>query len=218
LNALTFPFKLFLYMKKYLLLPLILLVMIFDMKAQSIEITPFTGYTFDHSFPIVGGRARLGGGQTFGGMLNIPMSEFLEVELLYSYQNGTSNARSTAIQNTVITSTNANYAMIGANRLFPLSSQMALFSGLKAGAAILGFPEGDFNSISRFAVGLNGGMKYFVSDNIGIRVQANLMMPINNVGANLWWSPGAGTQVGVSGWSSVVQFGFTGGLIFRIAN
>jgi hypothetical protein len=43
------------------------------------------------------------------------------------------------------------------------------------------------------------------------------MMLISNVGANLWWSPGAGTSVGVGGWSSVIQFGFTGGLVFRLA-
>ncbi|GHB52555.1 outer membrane beta-barrel protein [Mongoliitalea lutea] len=205
-------------MKKHLLLLGILFFLLLESKAQNLEITPFTGYTFNHSLPIVGGRATLGGGQAWGGMLGFQLNDFTEVEVLYSWQGGTSTARSTAIQSNVNTRTNANYIMIGGNRLFPVSSQMAFFSGLKAGAGILAFPDGDFRDISRFAVGLNGGMKYFVSDNIGIRLQANLMMPISNVGANLWWSPGGGTQVGVSGWSSVVQFGFTGGLIFRLAN
>lgn len=204
-------------MKKLFTLTLVLFLLIFELKAQSVEITPFTGYTFDHSFPIFAGRARLGGGQTFGGMLGFQVNDFLEIETLYSYQNGTSTARSTAIQNDVRTSTNAHYALIGANRLFPTSSQMAFFTGAKIGAAILSFPEGDYRDISRFAVGLNGGVKYFVSDNVGLRVQANLMMPISNVGASLWWSPGGGTQVGLNGWSSVIQFGFTGALVFRIA-
>lgn len=202
-------------MKKIFLLPVLILVLIFDSGAQSIEITPFTGYTFDHIFPILNGRARLGGGQTFGGMLGFQVNDFLEIETLYSYQAGTSTARSASIQNDVRVRTNAHYAMIGANRLFPTSPQMAFFTGLKVGAGILSFPNDNYRDFRRFAVGLNGGMKYFVSDNIGIRLQANLMMPISNVGANLWWSPGAGTSVGVGGWSSVIQFGFTGGLIFR---
>jgi len=204
-------------MKKIYLLPVLILVLIFDSRAQNVEITPFTGYTFDHSFPIFNGRARLGGGQTFGGTIGFQVNDFLEVETLYSYQGGTSTARSTSLPNDVRVSTNTHYAMLGANRLFPTSSQMAFFTGLKAGVGIFSFPNNEYRDITRFAVGLNGGMKYFVSDNVGIRLQANLMMPISNVGANLWWSPGAGTSVGVGGWSSVIQFGFTGGLIFRLA-
>lgn len=203
-------------MKKLFTLTLVLFLLIFDIKAQTVEITPFTGYTFNHGFPIVGGRATLGGGQTFGGMIGYQLSDFLEIETLYSYQSGTTTARSTAIQNDVRVTTNAHYALIGANRLFPTSSQMAFFTGMKIGAAILTFPNREYNDVNRFAVGINGGMKYFVSDKVGIRLQANLMMPISNVGANLWWSPGSGPQVGVGGWSSVVQFGFTGGLIFRL--
>lgn len=204
-------------MRKQYLLSLMVFFLVLEMRAQNLEITPFTGYTFDHSFPIVGGRATLGGGQAWGGMLGFSLNKFTELEVLYSWQGGTSSARSTAIQSNVRTQTNANYILVGGNRLFPINSQMALFSGAKVGAGILAFPNGDFNDISRFTVGLNGGMKYFVSENIGIRLQGNLMMPISNVGANLWWSPGGGTQVGLSGWSSVIQFGFTGGLIFRLS-
>lgn len=184
--------------------------------AQHVEITPFTGYTFNHGFPIFGGRAKLGGGQTFGGMIGIPLGNSMEIETSYSFQSGTTTANSTAIRNDVSVKTNVHYILIGANRLFPTSSQITLFSGAKIGAGIVGFPSNEFDAISRLAVGLNGGMKYMASEKVGIRLQANLMMPINNVGGNLWWSPGSGTSVWVSGWSSVIQFGFTGGLIFRL--
>lgn len=199
-----------------MILPLILFAIVFESQAQ-VEITPFTGYTFDHSFPILGGRATLGGGQTFGGMLGFGLNEFAEVELLYSYQGGNSTARSSSLSNDVRTRTAAHYALIGVNRLFPTSSQMAFFTGLKVGTGTLASLDNDFTNITRFAVGINGGMKYFFTEKVGLRLQANLMMPISNVGANLWWSPGGGTQVGVSGWSSVIQFGFTGGLVFRLS-
>lgn len=204
-------------MKKLFAIPFLMIVFLIESKAQNVEVTPFTGYTFDHSFPIFGGNARLGGGQSFGGMLGFQVNEFYEIEGLYSFQNGKSTARSTAIQNTVNTETNANYILLGANRLFPTSSQLTFFTGGKIGAGILAFPNADYNTISRFTVGFNGGVKYFLSENIGIRAQANLMVPISDVGANLWWSPGSGTSVGLSGWSSVIQFGFTGAVIFRIS-
>jgi hypothetical protein len=209
--------KLSFKMKKIFLIPVLILVAILESKAQSVEITPFTGYTFDHSFPIAGGRARLGGGQTVGGMLGFQLNDLAEVELLYSYQGGRGTANSSLLNNRVDEGIQVHYAMIGFNRLFPTSNQMAFFSGLKAGTGTVASSENNFNNITRFTVGLNGGMKYFFTDNVGLRLQANLMIPVSNVGAGLWWSPGAGAQVGINSWSSVIQFGFTGGLVFRLA-
>jgi len=204
-------------LKKPALLLFLFLLTCLEGISQSFEITPFSGYTFDHSFPIYGGRAKLGGGQTFGGMLGFQIQENIELETFYSYQSGTSTARSSSIQGDVRTNNSAHYILIGANRLFSNSSQVTFFSGLKMGAGILSFQNNEFNDISRFAVGINGGMKYFASDRVGLRLQANLMMPISNVGGSLWWSPGSGTSVGLSSFSSVIQFGFTGGIVFRLS-
>lgn len=203
-------------MKKIFLIPVLILLSFFEVRAQSIEITPFTGYTFDHGFPIFGGRARLGGGQTVGGMLGFGLKDLAEVEILYSYQAGVATANSSQLRDPVSEPLQVHYAMIGYNRLFPTSSQLRFFTGLKAGTGTFASTENSFDNITRFAVGVNGGMKYFFTDNVGLRLQANLMMPISNVGANLWWSPGGGAQVGVGGFSSVLQFGFTGALVFRL--
>lgn len=202
-------------MKKYFLIPALFLTMLFDAKAQ-IEITPFTGYAFDHSFPIAGGRARLGGGQTFGGMLGYRIRDNSEVELSYSYQGGTITASSSLLSENFRGESEIHYAMIGFNRLFPVSDKVEVFGGLKFGSVTLAARNNDFNNVTRVAAGIQGGMKYFISDKVGIRIQTNLMMPITNVGASLWWSSGGGPQVGVSSFSSIVQFGFTGGLVIRI--
>ncbi|TVP44217.1 MAG: hypothetical protein EA341_16915 [Mongoliibacter sp.] len=203
-------------MKKILFVPFLILISFFEVRAQAIEITPFTGYAFDHGFPILGGRARLGGGQTVGGMLNFSFNDFAEAEVMYSYQGGIGTANSTAFSRPVRERIQVHYAMVGYNRLFPASNQMALFTGLKVGTGTLASPENNFDSITRFTVGINGGMKYFFSDNVGLRLQANLMMPVSDVGANLWWSPGSGAQVGVGGFSSIIQFGLTGAVVIRL--
>ena len=95
-----------------------------------------TGYAFDHSFSIAGGRARLGGGQTFGGALSFAFSEFAEVELFYSYQAGTSTANSNRLPEIVDTRTAVHYALIGYNRLIPTSEKLVLFAGLKMGPIV----------------------------------------------------------------------------------
>jgi hypothetical protein len=135
---------------------------------------------------------------------------------MYSFQGGNSTASSTQLNETINTETGVHYATIGYNRLFPTSEKVQIFTGLKVGSGTLDARNNDFNSITRFTAGIQAGVKYFISEKVGIRVQTNLMMPITNVGASLWWSSGGGPQVGVSSFSSIVQFGFTGGLVIRI--
>jgi hypothetical protein len=73
------------------------------------------------------------------------------------------------------------------------------------------------DNITKFAAGISGGFKYALNNNIGLRLQANLNFPIIDAGASLWWSPGSGVDVGVSSYTPIMQFGFTGGLVFMLA-
>lgn len=68
-------------MKKLFLLPILVMISFLESKAQGVEITPITGYTFPASFNISAGSARLGDGQNWGGMLGFSLDEFLEIEL-----------------------------------------------------------------------------------------------------------------------------------------
>lgn len=203
-------------MKKLLLALIISFLSLSQIMAQGVEITPFTGYTFQAGFNISGGRAFLRDGQNWGGMLGFSVNDFTEVELGYSYQGTSAVARSVNLQENIDIAAQVHYATLGVNRLFPTSDKMTFFAGAKMGTGTLAFPNGESRNFTRFSAGFQGGMKYYASDRVGIRLQANLMMPILAVGTSLWWSPGAGTSVGLSGWSPIAQFGFTGGLVFRL--
>jgi hypothetical protein len=203
-------------MKKLLLSVLLISTFGLMAQAQSFEITPITGYTFPAGFNVGGGRAQLEDGQNWGGNLGFSPNSFVEVELSYSYMATRAWTNRIPGAANVDTRVQIHYAMIGANRLFPVSEKATFFAGGKMGTGTLAFPNGDYRSQTRFSVGFQGGVKYYASERIGIRAQANLMFPIISSGASLWWSPGGGTAVGVTGWSPIVQFGFTGGLIFRL--
>lgn len=205
-------------MRKLLLVLSLVLLPLFETMSQGIEITPVTGYTFQAGFNILGGRAFLRDGQNWGGMMGFSLNQFMEVELGYNYMGTSAVARSVNLQENVDERTQVHYATIGVNRLIPRSEKLILFGGAKLGTGTLAFPEANIRNITRFSVGFQGGMKFFPSERVGLRMQANLMMPIVGVGTNLWWSPGAGTSVGLTGWSPIAQFGFTGGLIFRLQN
>ncbi|WP_194774214.1 hypothetical protein [Pararhodonellum marinum] len=203
-------------MKKAIIVTSFVFCSLAQLMAQGIEITPITGYTFQSGFNIAGGRAFLQDGQNWGGMIGFPINKATEIEVAYNYMGTRAVARSTNLRENVDTKAQVHYATIGLNRLFPTSEKMTLFTGAKFGTGTLAFPESNFRNITKFTVGFQGGMKFYASDRVGLRLQANLMMPIIGVGSSLWWSPGGGTAVGVSGWSPIAQFGFTGGLIFRL--
>ena len=97
-----------------------------------------------------------------------------------------------------------------------VNEKVTLFSGLKLGAVIIASKKDAFDNVTKFAVGLNAGAKYFMTEKLGLRVQANLNFPVTDVGGSLWWSPGSGLDAGVSSYTPVLQFGFTGGLVFKI--
>lgn len=204
-------------LKKLLFAFLLFSALATGVNAQSVEITPITGYTFPAGFNVGGGRAQLEDGQNWGGNLGFSPNSFVEIELSYSYMATRAwTRRIPGTSSDVNTNTQIHYAMIGANRLFPVSEKATFFTGGKLGTGTLAFPNRDFRNQTRFSVGFQGGVKYYASERIGIRAQANLMFPIISSGASLWWSPGGGTSVGVTGWSPIVQFGFTGGLIVRL--
>ena len=106
--------------------------------------------------------------------------------------------------------------MIGSNRIVPISESFEVFGGLKIGGVTYASKGNGFNNVTKFAVGISAGMSYFFNPRVGLRVQANLNFPIIDVGANLWWSSGSGVNTGVSAYSPILQFGFLGGLVFKL--
>lgn len=203
-------------MKKTTVIVLFIVSMAFSAGAQSLEIFGFSGYTFGDKFPISGGSAKIYDGHTYGGNLSYNLSETYAVEILYSRQDSRVTAFSSYLNLDVDEPMATSYIMAGSNRLIPLSEKAVFFSGLKLGAVIFSSKDDAFDAVTKFAAGFNGGFKTTFTENLGIRVQANLNFPITDVGASLWWGSGSGTSVGVSSYTPIIQFGFTGGLVYRL--
>lgn len=201
-------------MRKFFLLSTLLLLTSMLSMAQSIQFTPFAGYTFADKFNIGGGTARIGDGFAYGGILSLFAGKYNALDLTYSRQGATGSAYSTYQNINVSGPVNVNYIFAGGTRHIPISDEAMFFTGLNLG---VGFLSSDgFKSVTKFAAGMNGGIKYFLNDRIGLRLQANLNFPVTDLGASFWWDPSSGTSVGVTSYVPVLQFGFTGGLIFKL--
>ena len=82
------------------------------------------------------------------------------------------------------------------------------FLGLFAGWSTWNPEEVRYQSITTFTMGVTGGLKYFFTDRIGLRIQTQLLLPINWGG---FYLGSGGSCLYASG--SILQFNITGGLI-----
>lgn len=183
--------------------------------AQTIEIIPSGGYTFRNRFPITGGELEFSDGATFGGALRFEVNNNNYVELFYSWQETFITASSIYLTESYRSKGAFNYILIGTTQKVPLQDAIEAYGGVKLGAGWLTAEQSSSDEV-RFSVGATAGLDFYISENIGIQVGMHLLFPITNVGASFGWSSSGGTGVGVSAWSPIVQFGFDGGLVFRL--
>ncbi len=199
--------------KTFLLFALILIITSTSM-AQGFEITPFSGYTFGNKFDFNGGKAKISDGFTYGGIVSYVAGN-MALDLTYSREDAKAFANSfDDYINVNDAPVSVNYVFAGASALKPLSDETILFTGLNMG---VGFISNDtYRSVTKFSVGINGGVKYYFSEIIGVRLQANLNFPVTDLSSEFWWNPGASHSYTVNSYVPILQFGFTGGLIFRL--
>lgn len=215
-NKIVEPHTIWVMKNKILLLAFLVISTGNSVFAQSIELTPFAGYTFRSTVNITNGRARVNDGFTYGGALTYKAGMYNAIEIsYYRYQtNATAQSGYSGFE-FVDTPVNVNYMLIGGQRIFPANEKVAGFSGFNLGAGWLGSGNNSFNTVTKFSVGFLAGLKIMASDKLGFRLQTNLALPITSSGGSFFWGTG-GSGVGLSGNVPIWSFGFTAGLVYKI--
>ena len=113
---------------------------------------------------------------------------------------------------TELTDVVVNHYQIGAVHMFGYSEARP-FVGLSAGWSTFDPDMNIYNGTTTFTLGVSGGLKYFFTDRIGIRIQSQLLMPVSWGGV---YVGGGGT--GVTAGGSILQLNFSGGLIIGLGN
>jgi hypothetical protein len=203
--------------KKQLFLLLLLVGFSTQVFAQvPIEVTGFGGYTFKNSFPISGGKAVLGEGGVFGASLAFGIQDDLDIELSYSRQESLFQASAPVFDISFRESGNVDYWMIGGVKNFQANNpNLYFFTHLRLGGVTFSTKDKTPDSVTHFAAAFGGGLKFFLSDQMGIKLTGNMQFPITNVGAGLYFGTG-GAGAGISTWSPILQFNFDGGIFFRL--
>ena len=114
-----------------------------------------------------------------------------------------------------------NYYMLGFNYLVTYNEPIVPYGLINVGILNVnsdGFSSYQSTSVNYFTMGFGGGLRYYISDNIGIRLQARLLLPMQFGGVGFGCGIGTGGSscgAGVSTYTNIIQGDFTGGIILK---
>ncbi|MFL9483687.1 hypothetical protein ACI6Q2_12980 [Chitinophagaceae bacterium LWZ2-11] len=201
-------------MIKQLCLLILLVSTITAVSAQKISLTGFGGYTFRDRVDFANGYfGYLNDGGHWGASIEAINRAGRGIDLTYNQQNTTAPVYNNFGQ--LINPNNQNitisYLTLGLVEYFPVNQVVSPYGGFGMGIGIVG----GATSATRFAWDIKGGLKVKASRIIGIKLQAQLASIVQGGGAGFYFGTGGG-GVSYATYSSVLQFGFTGGLCFDL--
>jgi hypothetical protein len=207
-------------MKKLLLFLGILVCTAFHIRAQTVELAPFGGYVFGGTMQGQYGDVYIRQNAQYGAILSIAVSPSVDVDLLYNRSDTKAeiNYYTNLVDNITYEEVplSINYMHIGFTKNFRVNKTVSPFTGFNLGACLWD-PKEDYSAAWFFSMGINAGAKIYFNKVLGLRLQAQGMIPVQGSGFSMFIGT-SGTGGGVSVYSSLFQFGFTGGLIFRFGS
>lgn len=110
-----------------------------------------------------------------------------------------------------------NYILLGSTKYFPLSPAVEPYFGIQLGVGIVNASnpdEGTEGNRTKFAWTLKGGSNIWVSEKLGIKLQAALTSLAQAAGGGVYFGTG-GVSPGLSTYSSILQFSLGGGIVYK---
>jgi hypothetical protein len=185
--------------------------------AQTLRLNGYGGYTFKDRFNLSGSyngysynNGAINASAHFGGGLEVLVTETKGFEIFYQNQPTTGYLEYGPVKRE--TPVSANYLMLGGVGYAPFGDRVSGYGGLGIGA---GWFTSDFGSGTKFAWGARLGLMINFTESVGIKLGTQLFSPVQGTGGGLYFGTG-GVSAGVSPYSTVYQFGFTGGLSFTL--
>ena len=215
-------------MKKTLLTFIILVISNLAI-SQELRFNTYGGYLFDDRVDsyysnssyyngIIKGSFQWGAGLEY----HVPQKAAIEIQYLRQDTNAPTNYQDGGFLGGSIQNTNfdlaLNWIMLNGTRYFPVNEMIEPFLGAGIGMGIFALENPDTNrrsSATKLAWNIRGGTNIWITENVAFRAQASLKSAVQSIGGGFYFGTG-GTGAGLNSYSSMYQFGFEGGLVFRI--
>lgn len=196
--------------------------------AQGVKINGYANYVFDDQVDSYYDNTsyfdgKIKGGFQWGVGLQYNFKEFYGIELTY-YNHATSALANYKPSGGIgVTNgtfdVNLNWVMLnGVRELRKPGSKFEAFGGLGLGACFINTTNnqtGNSKSSTNFAWQMRGGGNIWVSEKVAVKLNAQLQSAVQSVGGGFYVGTG-GAGAGVSSYSSLLQFGLGGGLVFKL--
>ncbi|MBK9291939.1 MAG: hypothetical protein IPM52_09980 [Bacteroidetes bacterium] len=181
--------------------------------AQMITLNVNGGYLFGDRFNVSGGKAKIEGQWATMGIIAADIGQDRTAEIAYLWQETIGKLDFYNAQTSLNEAINMHYILVGASQHFETSENLSFSLGSRIGLMVLAPRKPMLEDIVKFAVGFQAGSRLMVNSGMGVQFSANLFFPVTDIGGYLWWSPGSGSQIGLSSRIPFAQFGMFGGII-----
>ncbi len=211
-------------MKKIVLFGLILFTSL-NLTAQ-VEITGFGGWLWTGKIAAYRQDIKVSDKGNYGLTGGIRIKEDMLVEFEWNHTENEASFREYVIgipEDPITVPLTLNYYMLGFNYLHTISEQVVPYGIINVGMLnVKSNGDGQYSTSNNyFAAGFGGGLRYYLNDRIGIRLQARLLVPMQFGGVGFGCgigTGGTGCGAGVSTYSSIIQGDFTGGIILKLGD
>ena len=180
--------------------------------AQKFEITPFAGYRLGGDFQdsFTGFGLDIDDTQAYGVVLGFNTSPNTQIELIYSHQP-TKIKPTGPFTPTSLTDLDVDYFHFGGTYIFNHKRDLRPFVQASLGITHLDPDRAALSSEDRFSFGIGGGVKYFFTKHLGLRLDGRALATILNSNSAIFCS--GGCAISVQG-SALWQFEGNLGVIF----
>jgi hypothetical protein len=187
-----------------------------NISAQNIEITPMYGFQYGGKLSSSLGEFKTESSANYGVNLEISHEKLPVNVTFYWLQQKTNGVYNAYLGNErrAFDMTN-DYYQIGVTKNLKEGTNVIPFTLITIGAANF-TPKGtNLSSELMFSATLGAGVKVYLSERIGLRFHAKMLLPFQWGGAGLWCGSG-GCGIGAGASTSFVQGDVGGGLIIRL--
>jgi opacity protein-like surface antigen len=192
-----------------------------DLRAQTLEIHGFYGYQLNGKAKLYDGEFIMQDAPNFGGKLAVGLSTttFVEISYMRSDSEGYFKSYYSSVEPGETTQYSSNYITVGALQEVDLGKIRPY--GTFGMGTVIWAPKDYSGTKWQFQFTLGAGFKIWLTDNIGLRAQGSMMLPLVYNGTGF----GCGIGTGGAGCGGAVytritpfQGEFSGGIILRIGN
>jgi opacity protein-like surface antigen len=181
-------------------------------KRQQFEIAPFIGYLFTGNLQTLDGELKIDNSFNYGMALDIRISDDLLIELLYNRTDTGVGLRKEYYNTTdYLFDMSVEYFQAGV-QVETETGQFRPFAAFTIGATDFNPKESNYENDWKFSFTAGGGIKYYFTDNLGVRLQWRFLVPIYFSSASIFCNDGY-CGIFITGGTYLLQYDLTAGLI-----